>query len=357
MLAPPVQYQIDSSAPAQARPHRYPFEHLDLGWPVLDRVAVHRGGTRPGSASFEYQASLAQRYPQQVRQLGVRLRITRDYELRHDASVCQPEERESRRLGRPGTVHPHAAVPGLPAALLADDFDGVLIHGRLAFERADDQPRLREGDALLERVLVRGDRDFEGLDRAGAGDLGVRRAARAALAGAVAFAAAAAFVGGRLPSARRHPVGRRVVDEIDQRFIEIGLGVGDPYGSLCGGDGVRLRALATSVHGRSGSSTAPVSLRPQPVPTAPQAPRARLFRVRTPAVPRRGAAPCSGTAPRQCQDAACPGPDTLPRSMSWHSTSWPPLLAEGAQPDGAHVTSGQGLQAAPDGLALAERPA
>src|SRR6266536_2821359 len=30
-----------------------------------------------------------------------RIRITRDYELRHDASVCQPEERESRRLGRP----------------------------------------------------------------------------------------------------------------------------------------------------------------------------------------------------------------------------------------------------------------
>src|SRR6266540_2410319 len=118
MLAPPVQYQIDSSAPAQARPHRYPFEHLDLGWPVLDRVAVHRGGTRPGSASFEYQASLAQRYPQQVRQLGVRLRITRDYELRHDASVCQPEERESRRLGRLGPSTPTRRSQGYPPRYL-----------------------------------------------------------------------------------------------------------------------------------------------------------------------------------------------------------------------------------------------
>src|SRR5437773_5911334 len=90
VLTPTVQDHVDGGASAYAGAHRYPFQHFDVGGPVLDRVAVHRRGTWPGAAGLEQQTALAQRYPQQVRQARVRLGVTGDDELCHDIAVCHP---------------------------------------------------------------------------------------------------------------------------------------------------------------------------------------------------------------------------------------------------------------------------
>jgi hypothetical protein len=92
VLPPPVQHQVDRRSPPYAGAHGDPLDELGHLGPALRAVAVDLRRPGPRVTGLEHDAVAAQRYPDEVRQGGVRVRVARDDEvLRHQVSVpCRP---------------------------------------------------------------------------------------------------------------------------------------------------------------------------------------------------------------------------------------------------------------------------